>query len=124
MKDFILTPLPPSKNLESNRVLKQLASSHRALAELNGYANIIPNKNILINAVTINEAKDSSEIENIVTTHDELYKAMAQKTLNNSAGKEVVNYRSALWYDKSRTYSKVSSLCIVQFGYKHVKLQG
>lgn len=98
MKDFILTLLPPNKNLETNRVLKQLVSSHRALAELNGYANIIPNKNILINAVTINEAKDSSEIENIVTTHDELYKAMAQKTFENSASKEVVNYRSALWY--------------------------
>ncbi|NLE04354.1 MAG: Fic family protein [Crenarchaeota archaeon] len=98
MKDFKLTPLPPKTRLETTRVLKQLASSHRALAELNGYANIIPNKNILINAVTINEAKDSSEIENIITTHDELYKAMAQKTYTNSSGKEVLNYRSALWY--------------------------
>lgn len=98
MDGFKLNSLPPNKILETTKVLKQLATSHRALAELNGYANIIPNKNILINAITINEAKDSSEIENIITTHDELYKAMAQKTYKKSAGKEVVNYRSALWY--------------------------
>ncbi len=98
MENFKLEPLPPKAELETTRVLKQAAASHRALAELNGYANIIPNKNILINAITINEAKDSSEIENIITTHDELYKAMVQKSYKNSAVKEVVNYRSALWY--------------------------
>ncbi len=98
MKDFKLNPLPPRGKLETTRVLKQLSASHRALAELNGYANIIPNKNILINAVTINEAKDSSEVENIITTHDELYKAMAQNSNRNSASKEVINYRTALWY--------------------------
>ena len=57
----------------------------------------MPNKNILINAVTINEAKDSSEIENIITTHDELFKAMSQSNYHNPAAKEVVNYRTALW---------------------------
>jgi Fic family protein len=97
MDKFKLKPLPPDEVLETKKVLKQLAFSHKALAELNGYANIIPNKNILINAVTINEAKDSSEIENIVTTHDDLYRAMAKKAYDNSAGKEVINYRTALW---------------------------
>jgi len=90
--------LPPEVDLETKRVLKQLARSHRALAELKGYSDMIPNKNILINAVTINEAKDSSEIENIITTHDELFKAMSQESYNNPAAKEVVNYRTALWY--------------------------
>ena len=90
--------LPPDAELETKRVLKQLARSHRALAELKGFAGLIPNKNILINAVTINEAKDSSEIENIITTHDELFKAMSQENYNNSAAKEVVNYRTALWH--------------------------
>lgn len=47
-----------------------------ALAEFKGYSDTMPNKNILLNAITINEAKDSSEIENIITTHDELFKAM------------------------------------------------
>lgn len=90
--------LPPDVELETKRVLKQLARSHRALAELKGFAGMIPNKNILINAVTINEAKDSSEIENIITTHDELFKAMSQENYNNPAAKEVVNYRTALWH--------------------------
>jgi Fic family protein len=90
--------LPPEAELETKRVLKQLSRSHRALAELKGFADMIPNKNILINAVTINEAKDSSEIENIITTHDELFKAMSQANYNNPAAKEVVNYRTALWH--------------------------
>ena len=98
MRDLILKPLPPKHNLETKRVLKQLARSHRVLAELKGYAANIPNKNILINAVTINEAKDSSAIENIITTHDELFQAMSQSSYSNPAAKEVVNYRSALWH--------------------------
>lgn len=98
MSEFMLKPLPPEIELETRSVLKQLSRSHRALAELKGYADTIPNKNILINAVTINEAKDSSEIENIITTHDDLYKAMSQNGYHSPAAKEVVNYRTALWY--------------------------
>jgi Fic family protein len=90
--------LPPEVDLETKPVLRQLAKAHRALAELKGYAATIPNKHILINAVTINEAKDSSAIENIITTHDELYKALSQSGYKNSAAKEVVSYRTALWY--------------------------
>ena len=89
--------LPPEADLETKQVLKRLAGAHRALAELKGFADTMPNNNILINAVTINEAKDSSEIENIITTHDELFKAMSQPNYQNSAAKEVVNYRTALW---------------------------
>lgn len=90
--------LPPVVDLETKKVLKQLARSHRSLAELKGFADMIPNKNILINAVTINEAKDSSEIENIITTHDELFKAMSAENYKSPAAKEVVNYRTALWH--------------------------
>jgi len=89
--------LPPNINLETVPVLRQLAKSNRALAELKGYADTIPNKNILLNAVMINEAKDSSEIENIITTHDELYKALSQSSGASLEAKEVVNYRSAIW---------------------------
>lgn len=56
----------------------------------------MPNPPILINAITINEAKDSSAIENIVTTHDEIYKAMSTSNSIDSAAKEVVDYRSAI----------------------------
>ncbi|MBS4032647.1 MAG: hypothetical protein KGZ63_14700, partial [Clostridiales bacterium] len=69
--------LPPDVDIETKRVLRQLARSHRALAELKGLSETMPNKNVLLNAITINEAKDSSEIENIITTHDELFKAMS-----------------------------------------------
>jgi Fic family protein len=97
MSDFSLKPLPPEADIETKMILKQLARSHRALAELKGFADTMPNKNILFNTVTLNEAKDSSEIENIITTHDDLFKAMSQENYNNPAAKEVVNYRMALW---------------------------
>lgn len=90
--------LPPSAELETKAVLKQLARANRALAELKGYADTIPNKHILINAVMINEAKDSSAIENIITTHDDLYKAMSDASGASPAAKEVVSYRTALWH--------------------------
>lgn len=93
-----LPMLPPDAPLETVSVLKALAKASRALAELKGFADTIPNKHILINAVTINEAKDSSAIENIITTHDELYQAMSGSDVQNPAAKEVVNYRTALWH--------------------------
>lgn len=92
-----LDMLPPQADLETRQVLRQLAKSHRSLAELKGFSDMLPNKNILINAITINEAKDSSEIENIITTHDELFKTMSRENYKNPAAKEVVNYRRAIW---------------------------
>ena len=92
--DYSIALLPPEADLETKQVLKRLAGAHRALAELKGFADTMPNKNILINAVTINEAKDSSEIENIITTHDELFKAISQPNYQNPADKEVVKKRT------------------------------
>jgi hypothetical protein len=74
-----LAPLLPLDQLNPARfdapaILKRLASSSRALAELKGIAASIPNQGILINTLGLQEAKDSSEIENIVTTHDELFR--------------------------------------------------
>ena len=84
-------------NLKTNKILEQLTVSSRALAELKGYANTIPNMHILINAVTINEAKDSSAIENIVTTHDDIYKFLTESGFKEENAKEVVDYRNAIW---------------------------
>ena len=67
--------LPSSKDIETTKVLKKTIQANRALAKLNGVAHIIPNQNILINSLVLQEAKDSSEIENIITTHDELFRA-------------------------------------------------
>lgn len=84
-------------NLKTNKILEQLTLSSRALAELKGYSNTIPNMHILINAVTINEAKDSSAIENIVTTHDDIYKVLTESGYKEENAKEVVDYRNAIW---------------------------
>lgn len=92
-----LEMLPLNKDIETKRILKQLSRTSRALAELKGIVQTMPNQNILINAIMINEAKTSSGIENIVTTHDEIYRAMVRPTNTSPAAKEVVDYRAAIW---------------------------
>lgn len=94
------TPLLPLDNIEqweTRAVLKKAAEAHRYLAELKGIAASIPNEAILINTLALQEAKDSSEIENIVTTHDELYKAnLFAEAIASPATKEVQDYAIAL----------------------------
>jgi len=89
--------LPYPQELESIKVLKLLPEAHRALAELKGVAQSIPRQDILINTLAIQEAKDSSAVENIVTTHDEIYKAsMGIEKLTSRQAKEVQNYIVAM----------------------------
>ena len=86
-----------ASRFDSPTILKRLASASRKLAELKGIAASIPNQAILINALGLQEAKDSSEIENIVTTHDELFKDdVLPEAFANPAAKEVLRYRQAL----------------------------
>lgn len=90
-------PLAQIADLETRAVLKKVAEAHRHLAELKGVAATIPNEAILINTLSLQEAKDSSEIENIVTTHDELYRAdLFEESITNPATKEVQSYAFAL----------------------------
>ncbi|MBL0686761.1 MAG: Fic family protein, partial [Sulfurospirillum sp.] len=96
MREFIPNNLPLLKDIETKKILKKSISANRALAKLNGVAKIIPNSNILINSLALQEAKDSSEIENIITTHDDLYKASLDIKNLSSATKEVCNYKNAL----------------------------
>lgn len=97
MADCNLSLLPPDAELETRSVLRKLASAHRYLAELKGKVATIPNESILINTLTLQEAKNSSEIENIVTTHDALYKnTLFREHANNPAAKEVNDYADAL----------------------------
>lgn len=82
---------------ETPAILKQLAAASRQLAELKGVAASIPHQGILINTLGLQEAKDSSAIENIVTTHDELFRNAAfPDASGNPATKEVARYRQAL----------------------------
>jgi cell filamentation protein, protein adenylyltransferase len=96
MNGFELKPLPPKVELETKAVLRKLAEAHRHLAELKGIAATIPNESILIQTLALQEAKDSSEIENIVTTHDDLFKAQLADESANPASKEVASYVAAL----------------------------
>lgn len=95
--NFEPTLLPPEKLEETREILKKLSSAHRYLAELKGVATTIPNQSILINTLALQEAKDSSAVENIITTHDELYKAqLFAEEFKNAAAKEVSDYAQAL----------------------------
>jgi Fic family protein len=93
--DFLYS-FPPDVELETKLVLKAVAKAHRYLAELKGLALSIPNESILINTLSLQEAKDSSEIENIVTTHDELFKADLFAETSSPPAKETALYAQAL----------------------------
>jgi Fic family protein len=94
-----LPDLPPSKELETTPILKMAIRANKAIAELKISGHLIPNQAILIQALGLSEAKLSSEIENIVTTNDELYRAFADETSSgNAATKEVLLYKDALWH--------------------------
>lgn len=95
-------PLPPLEQLDPARfetpaILKRLVATHRSLAEFKGVAASMPNQDILISTLGLQEAKESSAIENIVTTHDELFReAAALDSATSPAAKEVARYNRAL----------------------------
>lgn len=88
--------LPYVDELETRSILKQLPAAHAALAELKGLIYSIPNHEILLNTLAIQEAKDSSAVENIITTHDELFKSDLEFESLSPAIKEVQNYVAAM----------------------------
>ncbi len=95
--NYVPQHLPFDQDIESKTVLRQLVASHQALAELKGIAKTIPNETILITTLALQEAKDSSAIENIITTHDELFQSnLLQQQFASIAAKEVHRYAMAL----------------------------
>ena len=90
--------LPPKVTLETTKVLRKTIDASRALAQLNGMLTNLPNPTLFLDTIHLKEAKASSEIENIITTNDDLYKSIvADKKFNNPATKEVISYKEALW---------------------------
>jgi len=90
--------LPPKTNLETTKVLRKTIDASRALAKLNGMLTNLPNPTLFLDTIHLQEAKASSEIENIITTNDDLYKSLvADKKFDNLATKEVISYKEALW---------------------------
>lgn len=95
-----LPDLPPAKDLETKEILREAIRANKLLAELKGFCQTLPNPNLLLNTIVLQESKESSAIENIVTTQDELYKASLDLTdhINNPAAKEVLQYRQAMYW--------------------------
>ncbi len=96
-----LPNLPPSIDAETREViLNHVVNAARSLGELKGLCETMPYEslmNLLVNTIVLQESRDSSAIENIVTTQDELYQASIQENITNPAAKEVLGYRSALY---------------------------
>lgn len=92
-----LPDLPPTGFVESNEIFRHLAKAARHLGELNGLCASLPDPQLLINTIVLQESKDSSAIENIVTTQDELYKAASEEGTASHAAKEILSYRKALY---------------------------
>ena len=90
-----MTKLPYNIDFDDVQILKALNSANHKLGQLNGAINLLPNPYVIFNAITLGEAKESSEIENIVTTFDEIFKEMSYSK-TNPASKEVLNYRQAM----------------------------
>jgi Fic family protein len=94
---YVIPPLPPMGELETPAVLRAAALAHRRLAEVKGRATAIPNQGILIDTLSLQEARASSEIENIITTQEEMFQAaIFPEGPDHGPAKEVARYRDAL----------------------------
>ncbi|MBO7119019.1 MAG: Fic family protein [Bacteroidaceae bacterium] len=120
---YQIPSLPLRQEIETKAVLKQVAQAHRRLAELKGAVTSIPNTSILINTLSLQEAKDSSAVESIITTHDELYKAELSFTGSMTpATKEVRSYADALLhgFDKVKRHSLLTCNDMIEI-YQRIK---
>ncbi len=108
--------LPPKVDIETKQILRKTISAGRALAQLNGTLLNLPNPTLFLDTIYLQEAKASSEVENIITTNDELYKSLvADRKVENSATKEVLSYKEALWLGLEQLKKKPyisTNLCI------------
>lgn len=108
--------LPPKTDLETKEILIKTIKASRALAQLNGAIRNLPNPSLFLDTIHLQEAKASSEIENIITTNDDLYQAVvADKKFDNSATKEVISYKEAIWLGFKHLEKKpfiTTNLCI------------
>jgi len=111
-----LPKLPPDQDIETKAILLKTITASRALAQLNGALVNLPNPTLFLDTIHLQEAKASSEIENIITTNDELYKTLiADHKLENSLTKEVLNYKEAIWLGLEKLEKKpfiTTNLCI------------
>ena len=108
--------LPPKADIETKNILRKTILAGRALAQLNGALQNLPNPTLFLDTIYLQEAKASSEVENIITTNDELYQSLvADRKVENPATKEVLSYKEALWLGLEELKNKpfiTTNLCI------------
>jgi Fic family protein len=108
--------LPPKADIETKEILRKTISAGRALAQLNGTLLNLPNPTLFLDTIYLQEAKASSEVENIITTNDELYKSLvADRKVEKTATKEVLSYKEALWLGMEQLKKKpfiTTNLCV------------
>ena len=108
--------LPPKADIETKNILRKTISAGRALAQLNGALLNLPNPTLFLDTIYLQEAKASSEVENIITTNDDLYQSfVADRKTENPAIKEVLSYKEALWLGLEELKTKpfiTTNLCI------------
>lgn len=108
--------LPPEAEIETREVLRKTISAARSLAQLNGTLLNLPNPTLFLDTIYLQEAKASSEVENILTTNDDLFKSLtADKKADNPATREVLSYKEALWLGLEQIKSRpfiTTNLCI------------
>lgn len=123
--DIMLPLLPPDISWETPEILKKLIDARSALAELKGLCQSIPNQKVLVNTLSLQEAKDSSAIENIITTSDEVFSAAGSPSSSKPAAKEVLSYSQALHAGheelKNRGFLSRSAILAIQETIEHNK---
>lgn len=111
--------LPPNVDVETKAILHKTNSAGRALAQLNGTLLSLPNPALFLDIIYLQEGKASSEVENIITSNDDLYKSyVSDKKIDNFSIKEVLSYREALWLGLDELKSKLfitTNLCVKLF---------
>lgn len=112
-----LPELPPKYDIEKKTILNQAIKANIELAKLNGFCSLLPNDSILLSSIVLKEAEASSEIENIITTQDELYRAISGKNIYiDQNTKEVLNYRTALFtgYEEIKKRNIITTNMIIK----------
>jgi len=108
--------LPPNADIETKNIFRKNISAARVLAQLNGALLNLPNPTLFLDTIYLQEAKASSEVENIITTNDDLYQSLvADRKVENTATKEVLNYKEALWLGLEQLKTRpfiTTNLCI------------
>jgi Fic family protein len=115
---YVIPALPPRGELETPAVLRAAALAHRRLAEVKGRATAIPNQAILIDTLSLQEARASSQIENIITTQEEMFQAaIFPEGQDHGPAKEVARYRDALkrgWHLMNQSQGLLTSNTIIE----------